>query len=167
MAAAPLPIAGLGAGTHAKSLLEAIRSAGAFEVVALLDDAPARAVLLGVPVLPAADGLAVLRRRGVRHAFAGIGGIGDGGEPRRGVSERLLEAGFELPAIVHASAAVSPWARLGRGVQVLAMAVVNADAELGDGVLVNTGGRGGARLPDRRLRAPGAAGGARRRGERR
>ena len=39
----PEPIVGLGAGTHAKSVLEAIRSAGRFEVVALVDDDPALA----------------------------------------------------------------------------------------------------------------------------
>ena len=135
---AAVPIAGLGAGGHARSLLEAIRSRGEFEVVALVDDDPAEAVLLGVPVLRGEEGLAAVRRRGVRHAFAGVGGIGDTG-PRRRVCERLLAAGLELPPIVHASAAVSPWARLARGAQVLAMAVVNAEAELGEGALVNTG----------------------------
>ncbi len=48
----PQPIVGLGAGTHAKSVLEAIRSVGEFEVVALVDDDPelAGSELLGVPI---------------------------------------------------------------------------------------------------------------------
>jgi sugar O-acyltransferase (sialic acid O-acetyltransferase NeuD family) len=134
-----LPIVGLGAGGHAKSVLEAIRSAGRFEVAALVDDDPARAgaQLLGTPVFgPAA--LERLRAEGVAHAFAGIGGVGTS-SARRQVFERLVSAGFELPAIVHASAVVSPWARLGRGAQVLAGAIVNAEAEIGDAVIVNTG----------------------------
>lgn len=127
------PIVGLGAGTHAKSVLEAIRSAGAFEVVALVDDDPALAgsELLGVPITAELAHV-------VGHAFLGIGGIGDT-SPRRRAAERLLAEGFELPPIVHASAAVSPWATLGRGAQVLAAAVVNAEATLGNGALVNTG----------------------------
>jgi sugar O-acyltransferase (sialic acid O-acetyltransferase NeuD family) len=134
-----VPIVGLGAGTHAKSLLEAIRSAGRFEVTALVEDDPARpgGELLGFPIL-GADELARLRADGVAHAFAGVGGIGDSAARRR-VFERLLDAGFELPEIVHASATVSPWAQLGRGVQVLAAAVVNAAAEIGDDAIVNTG----------------------------
>jgi hypothetical protein len=36
----------------------------------------------------------------------------------------LLSERFELPAIVHATASVSPWARLGPGAQVLARVVV-------------------------------------------
>jgi UDP-perosamine 4-acetyltransferase len=137
MAAAP--IVGLGAGTHAKSVLEAIRSAGEFEVAALVDDDSSRTgeELLGFPIL-AADELTRFRSDGVEHAFAGVGGVGDSAA-RRHVFERLLGAGFDLPAIVHASATVSPWARLGRGVQVLAAGVVNAAAEIGDDVIVNTG----------------------------
>jgi UDP-perosamine 4-acetyltransferase len=129
----------MGAGTHAKSVLEAIRSAGKFEVVGLVDDDPARAGedVLGFPVLGTGE-LERLRADGVAHAFAGVGGIGDQ-SGRRGVFERLLAAGFELPPIVHASAVVSPWAELGRGAHVLATAVVNAGAEVGDDVIVNTG----------------------------
>jgi sugar O-acyltransferase (sialic acid O-acetyltransferase NeuD family) len=128
-------IVGLGAGTHAKSVLEAIRSAGAFEVVALVDDDPelAGSELLGVPIT------GTLKGHDAAHAFLGVGGIGDTG-PRRRAAERLLAEGFELPPILHATAAVSPWATLGRGAQVLATAVVNAEATLGDGVLINTAG---------------------------
>ncbi|MGH2499421.1 MAG: acetyltransferase [Candidatus Limnocylindria bacterium] len=134
-----VPIVGLGAGSHAKSVLEAIRSSGRFEVAALVDDDPARAgsELLGCPIV-APDELERLRADGIGHAFAGVGGIGSSSARRR-VFERLLAAGFELPSIVHASAIVSPWALLGRGVQVLAGAVVNAGAEIGDGAIVNTG----------------------------
>jgi UDP-perosamine 4-acetyltransferase len=135
----PLPIVGLGAGGHAKSLVDAIRSSGEFEVMALVDDDPARigSQLLGFPVV-SPDELERVRADGVRHAFAGVGGVGDTSARRR-VFERLVAAGFELPPIVHASAVVSPWARLGRGAQILAGAVVNAGAEVGDFVIVNTG----------------------------
>jgi UDP-perosamine 4-acetyltransferase len=134
-----LPIVGLGAGTHAKSLLEAIRSAGRFEVVGLVDDDPERAGadVLGLPVL-GPESLERLQADGVRHAFAGVGGIGDASGRRR-VFEHLGRAGFELPPIVHASAVVSPWAKLGRGVHLLAAAVVNASVEIGDDAIVNSG----------------------------
>jgi UDP-perosamine 4-acetyltransferase len=132
------PIIGYGAGGHARSLLEAIRSAAAFEAVALVDDDAERAgtEVLGVPVVD--DALAGFRERGVEHAFVGVGGVGDR-EARTRVFARLLEAGFALPGVVHATAAVSPWAELGRGAQVLALAVVNAGAVLRDGAIVNTG----------------------------
>ena len=118
------PIIGYGAGGHARSLLEALRSAGEYEAVALVDDDPDRAgaEVLGVPVVAGLDGVP-----GVEHAFVGVGGVTDR-ETRARVFGRLLEAGFTLPPVVHATAAVSPWAELGRGVQILALAVVNAVA---------------------------------------
>jgi sugar O-acyltransferase (sialic acid O-acetyltransferase NeuD family) len=138
-AAGSLPIVGLGAGTHAKSVLEAIRSAADFEVAALLDDDEARAGcdLLGFPISAATE-LERLREDGVVHAFVGVAGIGDS-SGRRAVFERLVAAGFELPPIVHASAVVSRWAELGRGAQVLAGAIVNAGAAIEAGAIVNTG----------------------------
>ena len=136
----PIPIVGLGAGTHAKSVLEALRSSGRFDVTALVDDDRARAgiAVLGVPVLADSVALERLRGEGIRHAFVGVGGTRDSG-PRRRVFERLGGAGFELPEIVHRTASVSPWARLGRGAQVLAAAVVSPEAEIGEGAIVNTG----------------------------
>jgi UDP-perosamine 4-acetyltransferase len=133
-----VPIVGVGAGTHAKSVLEAIRSTGRFEVAALVDDDADRAGtdVLGTPVV-SADGLEGLRAGGVTQAFAGVGGIRSSAARRR-VFERLLAAGFELPSIVHASAVVSPWAVVGRGAHILAAAVVNAGAEICDGAIVNT-----------------------------
>ncbi len=127
-------IVGLGAGGHARSLLEALRSAGRYEVVALVDDDPSRAggVVLGVPVV------ASLEEVDAALAFVGVGGVADAG-PRRRAFARLRDAGYELPPVVHASAVVSPWATLGLGAQVLAGAIVNAAAVLGDGAIVNTG----------------------------
>ncbi len=137
---ARIPIVGLGAGTHAKSVLEAIRSGDRFEVTALVDDDATRAGgrILGVPVVADSSSLPRFQAEDIRHAFVGVGGTRDSG-PRRRVFERLREAGFELPEIVHRFASVSEWARVGSGAQVLAAAVVSADAEIGAGAIVNTG----------------------------
>ena len=135
----PIPILGLGAGSHAKSLLEAIRSRGAFDPVALVDDdADASGELLGIPVASVSDTLDRFQADGIRHAFVGVGGTSDAAVRRR-VFERLRDAGFELPPILHASAIVSPLARVGDGAQILACAVVNVDADIGKGAIVNTG----------------------------
>jgi sugar O-acyltransferase (sialic acid O-acetyltransferase NeuD family) len=134
-----LPIVGLGAGTHAKSVLDAIRSADRFRVAALVDDDEGRIgeEILGFEV-SGPGALDNLRADGVAHAFAGVGGIGDS-SARRAVFERLSALGFQLPPIVHASAVLSPWAEVGRGAHILAGAIVNAAAMVGEGVIVNTG----------------------------
>jgi UDP-perosamine 4-acetyltransferase len=135
-----IAIIGYGAGGHAKSLLEAVRSSARFDVVALADDDLRLdgTTLLGVPVVAGAGVLEDLREQGVEHAFVGVGGVSSP-DARERAFARLVAAGFELPRIVHAAAAVSPTAELGRGAQVLALAVVNAAASVGEGAIVNTG----------------------------
>ena len=134
-----LPIVGLGAGAHAKSLVEAISSRGEFEVIAMVEDDPGRAgtELLGIPV-EGPEGLLRARAEGVMHAFAGIGGV-ESSSARTRAFARLRAEGFELPPVIHATAVVSSWARIGPGCHILAGAVVNADAELGENTIVNTG----------------------------
>ena len=133
------PIAGLGAGGHAKcaSRPSARSSASAWSPCSTPTLALAGATVLGCPVSPG-DGIAALRADGVEHAFVGMGGSGDAG-PRRAGAALLRDAGFRLPSIVHRTATVARSARLAEGVQVLAGAIVGADARLRRDALVNAG----------------------------
>ncbi|MGD9696551.1 MAG: acetyltransferase [Thermoleophilia bacterium] len=132
-------IVGLGAGGHAKCVIEAIRSVYRYRVVALIEDGTAREgeLVLGSPIVPA-ERVAALREQGVDHAFVGVGGIRDSG-PRRRAAQRLLDAGFRLPSIVHGSAIVAPSALIEDGAQILAGAIVNAEARVAFGAIVNAG----------------------------
>lgn len=135
-----IPLIGYGAGGHARSLVETIRSGDRFYVAALVDDdlSASRAPVLGVPVRLGHEAIAAARAEGVEQAFVAIGGVA-GREARRRAFDRLVAAGFALPAIVHRTASVAASAVLGDGAQVLAMAVVNAAATVGDGAILNTG----------------------------
>ena len=53
--------------------------------------------------------------------------------------ERLLEAGISVPTLVHPRAYVSPTAKLGIGVTVLPMAVVNTRVTVENGSIINIG----------------------------
>lgn len=54
-------------------------------------------------------------------------------------TDRLLDEGFEVPAIVHPSAVVSPSAVLESGCFVMQRAVVNTKARIGRAALINSG----------------------------
>ena len=135
-----IPIVGYGAGGHATSLIDALRSAGGFDVVGLVDDDPALEgqTRLGVPIETDPGALKGFRVSGVTSAIVGIGGVVNR-HTRRVARERLEALGFALPPVVHASAWVSADATLGAGVQVLAQAVVNGAATVADGAIINTG----------------------------
>lgn len=137
-----MKIVGLGAGGHARVLLDLIDRLPSArpEVVGLLDPDRARhgAMLAGRPILGGDDLLPALRRDGVEGCFIGLGSVGKLGGRRR-LFELALALGFEPVTLVHPSAIVAASAVLGRGSCVMAGAIVNADARLGANVCVNTG----------------------------
>ena len=54
-------------------------------------------------------------------------------------TEKLLEAGYHVPAIIHPSAVVSPSAQIGSGSFIMQRAVVNTHTVIEHGVLINSG----------------------------
>lgn len=124
----------VGAGGHAKVCIELLQAMG--ETVAYCiagDDAPA--TCLGVPVLAGDDQLARLRADGYGRAFIAIGA----NRVRARLGAAATGLGYELVNAVSPRAVVSPSARLGRGVAIMAGVVINADAAIGDLAIINTG----------------------------
>lgn len=130
---------GVGAGGHAKNVIDALMAAGSARVAMLLDDDPATwgSRVLGVPVQGSSSLLGEIRSSGVPNGFIGVGGIPTP-SVRRAVMDQLTDAGFRVPPIVHPAATVSAWALPAAGCQVLAGAVINPDAHIGQGVVVGT-----------------------------
>jgi len=133
-------VIGLGAGGHAKVVVETLRLTGGYEFAGLLD--PKKELwgsgIMGVSVLGGDSLLPELYGRGVRHAFIGLGGTGDN-RPRQRLYEHALSQGFQLVQVVHPQAVVSPSALLGDGITIMAGAIINAEAHIGFNVIVNTG----------------------------
>jgi len=135
------PLVLLGAGGHAKVLLSLVRAAG-HAVLGVCDPALAREGVSswrGVAVLGGDEAL----DRCSPDQVDLVNGIGQlvGGAAREKVFEAQVSRGFRFPALVHPSAWVDSSAVLDAGVQVMAGAVVQADARIGDNSIVNTGAR--------------------------
>jgi acetyltransferase EpsM len=128
-----------GGGGHGKSLVDLLRALGVYHLVGVVDDGkPAGGEVLGVPLLGGGEVLVELYQRGVRLAVNAVGGIGNLA-PRLMVFNRLAQAGFACPAVVHPSSWVEPSASLSAGVQVFPHAYVGSAARVGFGCIVNTG----------------------------
>lgn len=131
-------VIGLGAGGHSEIIIELLQSRKDLHIVGLLDPNPlSGGLLLGVPVLGGDDHLQRLFRRGVAHAFNGVGGFGQRSFHRK-VFERAASFGFRWVDVVHPSAVISPSAQIGEGTVIFAQAVVNTGAQIGRNVIVNT-----------------------------
>ncbi len=128
-----------GGGGHGKSLIDMLRTLDQYSIVGIVDDGLQQgASIMGVPVLGGANLLQQLQAHGLCLAANAVGGIGNI-STRIAVFERLADAGFSCPTLVHPTAFIEPSARLAEGVQVFPHAYVGSEAAVGFGVIVNTG----------------------------
>jgi len=136
----PIPVIGLGAGGHAKVVIEILRMDGRYELIGLLDrtEETKGMSVLGVPILGDDRLLLPLRESGIQHFFMGLGSAGNI-EPRRNLYTCAVGHGFVPISAIHPRAIISPSAMLGVGVTIAAGAVLNASATLGANVIINTG----------------------------
>jgi sugar O-acyltransferase (sialic acid O-acetyltransferase NeuD family) len=129
------PIVIYGASGHAKVVIDAIRRAGDYHVVALVaDGVPDGSEFEGIPIRGGRECLSALHHEGCSHGFVAVG------DPRARLtlSELLIGSGFQLPSIVHPNAVLAEGVRIGEGVFVAAGAVINAGSVIGNMVIVNT-----------------------------
>jgi UDP-perosamine 4-acetyltransferase len=133
-------VIGVGAGGHAKVLIEILRLRDQFELVGLLDPDPKMRgkLILGAPILGDDSRLVELMESGILHFFVGVGSVSDSSH-RKYLFEMCTALGMEPITSIHPSAVVSPSAEVGRGCMILAGAVVSTCVKLGDNVIVNTG----------------------------
>jgi UDP-perosamine 4-acetyltransferase len=129
-----LGIVVVGAGGHAKVCIELLQAMG--ESVAYCvggTDSPDRCV--GVPVLKGDAHLENLRKSGYSRLFIAIGS----NAVRMRLSAVAAEEGYHLVNAISPRAVVSPTARLGVGIAVMAGAIINAESEIDDLAIINTG----------------------------
>ncbi len=133
-------VVGVGAGGHARVVIDILRLAGEVELVGLLDASPEiwGYEVEGVKVLGDDSLLAVLYRQEITSALIGLGSSGSTAERRRAY-KMVKKLGFEVVQAIHPRATIARSAILGEGACVMAGAIVNPGALLGENVVVNTG----------------------------
>jgi sugar O-acyltransferase (sialic acid O-acetyltransferase NeuD family) len=120
------PVSIIGAGGHAKVIIEIIESMG-LPVGKLYDQNPDRSELIGYNVVTDISGI----------PGDCVIGIGDN------ATRRKLSLAFSAErrwhsALLHSAAWISPRAQVGKGTVVMAGAVINTGTVIGDHVIINT-----------------------------
>jgi UDP-N-acetylbacillosamine N-acetyltransferase len=131
------PILIVGAGGHARVVASVLHRAGKWEICGVLDknlDTMGE-VIFCTKVIGSFDDLHAWRQRGVNHAFTAIGD----NALRRGMFERLLAEGFDVPTIIHPLASIEFGVKIGAGTIVCAGCIVCVQAEIGENCILNTG----------------------------
>lgn len=124
----------VGAGGHAKVCIEILRAMGESVTYCVgAQDSPDNC--LGIPIMRGDENLSFLRSEGYYRIFVAIGS--------NSLRERLgiicTEQGYQLVNAISPHAIVSPSATLGRGVAVMAGAIINAESMIEDFAIINTG----------------------------
>lgn len=127
----------LGAGGHAKVVIDIVETAGLGMIVGILDDDARKHGLevFGYKVVGGREALNGLLLDGPLH---GIAAIGDN-RRRQGAADWFVGSGGRLLSAVHPRACIARSATIGNGSVVMAGAVINADAAIGSNTIVNTG----------------------------
>lgn len=124
----------VGAGGHGKVVADAALSTGRWNALLFLDDAwPGKKENGPWPIQGKIENLPEWRRQCGEAVVA----IGDN-RLRLTLQKRLADAGFEIVSVIHPSAEISRFARIGAGSVVFAKAVVNVDAMIEEGAIINT-----------------------------
>jgi sugar O-acyltransferase (sialic acid O-acetyltransferase NeuD family) len=131
---------GLGAGGHARVIIDIVRCMGEYEIVGLIDrDATLTGKLVeGVEVIGTEELLPELKRKGIDHFFIGVGGVGDN-TVRARLFSRVMEMGFTPIRTLHPRAIVAASAKVGDASVVMAGAIINPGAAIGVDTIINTG----------------------------
>lgn len=132
-----LPVIVLGAGGHAKVLIDALLASSVI-IVGIVDPNPALAgtKILGVPVLGGDDVVDEIPPSQVQL----VNGLGSVGLPanRQQLFARFKEMGYSFATVVHPSAVVASDVVLGEGPQVMAGAVIQPGSKIGLNSIINT-----------------------------
>lgn len=130
------PLIIIGAGDHAKVLLDILLEQGE-NVIGLADKSvPKETLIYGVPVI--GDDEAVLQYKVDEVELVnGIGSVGSTAL-RAKLYEFYKSKGYSFKTVIHKSAVVSSRAKLCEGAQVLVGTVVTTEAKIGENSIINT-----------------------------
>lgn len=121
-------------------LIDCIQARGGIEILGILESDSNRwgESVQGIPVLGGDLLLSKMKSQGVKYFVVGVGNVGDASTRKR-LYQMGVESGLVPLTVVHPTACRSAWARIGRGVQLLPVCVVNAGAEVGENAIINSG----------------------------
>ncbi|WP_368895031.1 acetyltransferase [Priestia megaterium] len=123
----------LGAGGHGKVVSEISQLMKQWEAIAFLDDREDISEVLGIPIVGKLADLPILRGE-YEYAFVAIGS----NTARLKWTEKLSHHGFKIPILIHPSSTVSRKSFIEEGTVIMAGAVINPNARIGRGCIINT-----------------------------
>jgi len=129
------PVVIIGAGGHAKVIIDIIKTQNSYDIVGCLDEAPGNGrEVAGVKIIGADVMLPKLRKNGIDKIFVAIGD----NKKRAELAKQAQNLGFRLINAISPYAYIADTVELHDGLAVMPGAVVNAGSRIMDNAIVNT-----------------------------
>lgn len=128
----------IGGGGHCKVVIDIIKNIREYDIVGITEKKIDADKVLDVPIIGDDSVLKNIYKSGVEYAFISLGAI-DNVKLREKLYKKVKNIGFKVPKLIHKSAVVSPYAKIGEGTCVMAGAVINAGVKVGNNSIINTG----------------------------
>lgn len=128
----------IGAGGHSRSVISIAKSMNRYADILIIDHESDRKYsdneVMGYEILRGLDSMNDLSA----NEYAVFVAVGDN-RKRQAITSLVLDWGYRVESLMHASAIIDSSAQIGKGVFVGALARLNAESIIGDGTIVNTG----------------------------
>lgn len=125
----------IGAGGHAKVIIDIFMTSSDYQIAGLIDPHHIGKKILGVPVIGDDSDLETIYGKGIKTVFVAIGD----NQKREKIVNYAKKIGFSLANAISCHSCISSTVNLGAGIAIMAGVVINPDSYIGDNAIINTG----------------------------
>lgn len=128
----------IGAGGHAKTIVDTIERTNCYEIAGFLDGGEiGREIYRGYRVIGHDEDADSIYDGGVRNAVIAVGALGRS-DLRNRLFQEMKRTGFYFPVIIDPTAIVAEDTVIGEGTYIGRNAVINVDVRIGRNCIINT-----------------------------
>ena len=128
----------IGAGGHAKSLINLIASTNEFKILGLIDNSISSKKILDYPILGTEKDLIKYFKKGVRYCSIGTGQIKNPYKRIR-LFNLVKKIGFKIPTIISKKSECFKSNKIGEGTQIFHNTLINSNVKIGYNCIINSG----------------------------
>lgn len=128
----------IGDGGHARMILDFLEEKKIYDIIGITTNNQEKKDFYGYPILGDDNQLEIYKKKGISKVAIGIGGFTNN-ILRKNVFNFAKSIGFVIETIIHDSAVISRYAKIGEGTVIMPNVTVNNDVVIGNNCVIANG----------------------------
>jgi len=128
----------IGGGGHCKVVISILKKLDKFEIVGIVDNYKAEALISGIKIIGTDDDLRDIYKSGIHYALITVGSVKDNTK-RYKLFNLVKKIGYKFPIIISPKAIVDKSVRIDEGTVIVPGSIINVDSSIGKNCVINTG----------------------------